>query len=594
MTRLGRVVLLVVLATVAIGGQESSTASLGGVVVSPASGTPIRRATVTLSGIGAAGVRVAVTDDQGRFAFGGLPAGRFTLTAARVGYVTTAYGTTRRWRSPGVPLVLTAGQSLTGITLKMTKGGVITGRVTDPLGRALEDVWVGIAEYRTLNGQLTLTSIPINGGGVTSSSFMAASTDDRGIYRLYGIPPGTYAVSAYRLYGDPTRSYEPTTGADIDWSRTAASPAPPPAAPPVGYVPTYFPGTADPGNATTVTLAGDEERAGIDIQIDPVRFSTISGTVTGASGESMRGMTLFAVRVSSVTGGMSGGIPPIGTSDERGEFKLSGVPPGRFVILAQSRGLGAAPPVAPAGASAPPVALFGRAETTVDGADVSGVHVQMLPGITVTGRVVLEGGAPFPPDLAKAKVRVTAPPAPFGASMVIPPVDIAANGSFSIPGVGPGSYVLSLAPSFGETWMVKATVRGSRDLMTSAFEVAPGEPVDGVAVTITDRVTEIYGRVLDAAGRPAPDYYLLAFPVDRRLWSLGKDRLRPAVRPDSTGRYRVTGLPPGDYYLAVLPDMQPGDYADLTFLEMVVPAALRLTLGDGEKKTQDVRLSGGG
>jgi hypothetical protein len=362
-------------------------------------------------------------------------------------------------------------------------------------------------------------------------------------------------------------------------------------------VPVYFPGTTDPAAATTVALAAGEERAGIDFQIDPVHFSTITGIVTGPGGEPVRGVTLFALRVGAVAGAMSSGIPPLGSSDALGVFTIRGVPPGQFSILAQPRALGAGSPAGDARAAPPTPAavLFAAIDVTVDGTDVSGVKLQLLPGVTVSGRVVIESPAlPLPADLLRAKVRISAPPAPFGASIAILPVAIAADGSFTIDGVGPGSYVLSVSLPSPDGWMVKSAVLGERDLMKGSLDVALGQPVEGVVLTMTDRVTEISGLLLDQADHPAPDFYVLAYPTDRRLWALGKDRLRPAVRPDSNGRYRVVGLQPGEYYLSALTDIQPNDYADPSFLEMLVPASMKITIAEGEKKSQDVRLVGGG
>jgi hypothetical protein len=114
--------------------------------------------------------------------------------------------------------------------------------------------------------------------------------------------------------------------------------------------------------------------------------------------------------------------------------------------------------------------------------------------------------------------------------------------------------------------------------------------VPDVTIALTDRVTTLSGTLQDAAGRPAPGYFVLAFPVDRRLWTLGADRLRPAVRASTDGRYRVTALLPGEYYVAALTEIPPNGHLDPLLLEQLVPAAIRLTIGVGEEKTQDLRL----
>jgi hypothetical protein len=231
----------------------------------------------------------------------------------------------------------------------------------------------------------------------------------------------------------------------------------------------------------------------------------------------------------------------------------------------------------------------------VDGSNVAGVNLQLLPGVTVSGRVTLENqAAALPAELLRAKIRISAPPAPMGASIAIPPVDVDKDGAFRIEGVGPGSYVLSVSLPAPDTWMVKSATLGGRDLMTAPVDVTSGEPVSGIVFTVTNRMTEISGLLLDSAGRPAPDFYVLAYPVDTRLWSLGRERLRAAVRPGSDGRYRIVGLTPGEYFLAALPEMQPNDYADPLFLEMLVPASIKISIAAGESKSQNVTLAAGG
>jgi Carboxypeptidase regulatory-like domain len=561
---------------------QAATGILGGVVSGP-DAQPMRRVVVTLTSAALPAPRVAMTDDEGRFSFDGLAEGNFNLTAARSGYLTIAYGATRGWRSPGVPIALKAGERVSNVAIRMTKGGVITGRVTDPRGRPLEDLSINVREVRSINGVLSVAGVPAN--DIVPSATRApvvTYTDDRGIYRIYGLPPGTFLVSAYQIDGDPLRTFEPTTNADLDWARATAPNAPrppveqaarePDPAPTVGYVPVYFAGTPDPSAATTITLGAGEERTGADFVVQAVRFSTISGQLTGPAGEPVSGVMLFAV-APPVDGALHAGIPPLGASDAQGRFTIRGVPPGRFTVLARSKG------------------LFGQAPVEVHGGNVSGVNVQLLPGVSVSGRVVTDNGSALPAEV-RARVGLAAPPSPVGASIALPPVDLTKDGAFRFETVAPGAYTLVVALTGAETWMIKSMAHRGRNLQAEMLDVADRQPIDEILVTLTDRVTEISGQLLDQARNPAPDFYILAFPADRRLWSLGRDRLRPGVRPDATGRYRIVGLPPGDYLLAAVSELQPDDFADPAFLEMLVPGSVKISLAEGEKKTQDVMLAG--
>jgi hypothetical protein len=563
---------------------QAATGMLGGVATGP-DAQPMRRVVVTLTSAALPAPRVAMTDDEGRFSFDGLAEGNYNVTAARPGYLTTAYGATRGWRSPGIPIALKTGERLTNVVIRLTKGGVITGRVTDSGGRPLEGLWINVREVRTINGRVTYAAVPANDVVPTASTApIVAYTDDRGIYRIYGLPPGTFLVSAYQMDGDPLRTFEPTSSADLDWARATAPTAKrplsdqsvrkPDPAPSVGYVPVYFAGTPDPSAATTITLGAGEERAGADFVVQAVRFSTISGQLTGPAGEPVSGVTLFAV-APPVDGALHGGIPPMGGSDAQGRFTIRGVPPGRFTVLARAKG------------------LFGQASVDVQGAaNPSGVNVQMLPGVAVSGRVVMADGSALPAEVLRTRIRLSSPPSPSGVSLALQPVDLAKDGTFRFEAVGPGTYSLVATLAGTDTWMIKSMAGSRRNLQSEALEVTDRQPIDDIVVTFTDRVTEISGHLLDQARKPAPDFHILVFPADRRLWSLGRDRLRPGVRPDASGRYRIVGLPPGDYLLAALSELQPDDFADPAFLEMLVPGSVKISLAEGEKKTQDVMLAG--
>ncbi|MEO6222916.1 MAG: carboxypeptidase-like regulatory domain-containing protein, partial [Vicinamibacterales bacterium] len=100
----------------------------------------------------------------------------------------------------------------------------------------------------------------------------------------------------------------------------------------------------------------------------------------------------------------------------------------------------------------------------------------------------------------------------------------------------------------------------------------------------------IDGTLTDAAGRPAPEYFVIAFPTDRASWTTTSQRIVPAAQPATDGRFRVTGLLPGEYYLAVVTEIEPDEATAARFLETLVPTALRVTLAEGETKRQDLRL----
>ncbi len=221
--------LLLFVATVA----QAPTASIAGVVVT--SGPlpqPVRGAVVSIGGT----VGDVLTDDQGLFAFVGLEAGTYALSASKPAYLKAEYGATRPGGS-GTPIKLNAGQQNTGLTVRLARGAVITGVVTDVDGQPAPNLSVSASSAER----------------GTASGAAASITDDRGIYRIFGLPPGDFTVATVpprHLDGAASR---PST-ADVDAvlaqlrARGRSGPVQPmraasaaPSAPPtVSYTSVYF------------------------------------------------------------------------------------------------------------------------------------------------------------------------------------------------------------------------------------------------------------------------------------------------------------------------------------------------------------------
>ena len=159
------------------------TGTISGAVVLEGTGTGVRRARVTLSGTELRGGRSAITDDQGRFTFTALPAGRFTMTAAKAGFVDIAYGAKRSGR-PGTPIQLSDGQKIEKAVIALPRGSVVTGVVIDETGEPSPGTRVRVMRYVIRTGERSLSSAGED------------TTDDRGMYRVYGLQPGEYMISA--------------------------------------------------------------------------------------------------------------------------------------------------------------------------------------------------------------------------------------------------------------------------------------------------------------------------------------------------------------------------------------------------------------
>jgi hypothetical protein len=244
--------------------------------------------------------------------------------------------------------------------------------------------------------------------------------------------------------------------------------------------------------------------------------------------------------------------------------------------------------------------LWASLDLTVDGQDIGDLVLSLRPGMTVSGRVLFDATT-LPPPTELNRVRVSLSPVSNNGGVSAPPAAVAkADMTFQLSGAIPGRYrVGGSAPAppansdSGPYWTMKSAMLNGKDLLDSSLEIRPDEHVQGLVVTFADRSTELSGALVDAAGKPASGYVVLVITTDRSLWPAATRRIR-LIRPTFDGKYRTTGLPPGEYAIGAITDLDPPDMGDTAFLEQVVAASLKFTLGDGEKKTQDLKLRGGG
>jgi len=620
------------------------TAIVSGVVTTDdAQGEPIRRATVLLA---AGDIRLpmtAVTDDAGRFTFTEVAGGNYTIVASKPGYVTSFYGAKKPGHGPGVAIAVLDNQRVGNIRVKMLHGAAITGVVRRQSGQPAVSVPIEVMPVQNVGGTRRTslgidTSTPFARG---TSQMGSATTDDRGVYRVFGLAPGEYVVMTQgrALESFLSNDVRLVTPAELQWAQSASSVNPasgpaPEAGQTVTYSTVYYPGTPDASTATTITLGANEERNGVDFTMTLVPTAKVTGVVFDSDGQPMSGATVqiqpkqrsnqssLELALTMFGPGGNGRTLPDGT------FTLRGVTPGDYTVSVRAQPKSATPS---RGAANPGVAelsmvmagifggggstptLWASEDVSISGRDVQGLSLRLQPGMTVTGKVVYQGSVlPPPTDLTKTRVSLTAPatgssPVDLAMSMMGGSMaTVSADGTFVVKGVVPGQYrtgvlamgsgIMSLATGgFGKSptsdWYLKSAILNGRDVADIAFDVRPNEDVSGIVMTFTDKPTEVSGSVIDQAGRAVPDFPIVIFSTDRRYWTAGSRRVQQ-VRPASDGKYKITALPAGEYYVCAVTDLEPDSLSDPTFLDQLVPGSFKITLAEGEKKVQDLKLQG--
>ncbi len=583
---------------------SSTTGSIVGTVTT-AEGRPIDRAVVTVRTDALPLGSSAITDERGAFAIHQLPAGRMTLTAVKNGFLPGTYGAMRPGRQ-GTPVTLAAGETLTA-TIVMTRGAVVTGAIRDERGQPIADVPVMVLDARVAPEAQTEAVV-----GLMTLGTGSARTDERGVYRVFDLRPGEYVIAAFpqRLgAGDaPPRS---TAEVDVllarlnrrsDVQTTAAADATAPAADPGGRsiaAPIFYPGTPVFAEASRVSLTGGNERAGLDFVVQPVPVASIDGVVTTPTGISAK-YQLSITPSSSLPLGLAFAGPRLAAPGNDSHFRYTNLIPGRYRITA--RGNPTWTNDLPRGAVFGDLAamLYAVAEVDVAGTAVTGVELRLRPGARFAGRVVLDPAASSNPGLGQLRVTVTPERRTYmvttGSTVVgdmfLEPRHAVpnANAEFEIAGLTPGRYRVESRWTGGDSrWWLRSVVVNGRDLLDTGFEATPGTDISGVVLTLTDRHTELAGTLQTSAGLPAPEYFVIVFPADETLRVANSRRIR-STRPATDGSFAFADLPPGIYLLAALTDVEPDEWQKPEFLSALVPASVKVTLAEGEKKRQDLRV----
>ena len=554
-------------------GPPQPAGRISGRVLAADNGRPVKRARVFASAVELPGGRGMLTDDSGVFDLAELPAGRYTLTVSKSGFVALSYGQ-RRPLQAGTPLQLADGQQLKGIEFQLPRGSVISGHVLDEDGDAMPGVIVRIMRYQYLQGERRLT--PAGN----------AQTDDKGQYRVWGLMPGEYYVNAIARGGGPGGGQffggggpgggpGGFGGGGGRGGRFGGPGAPAGGAgdqDQVSYAPTYYPGVPSVNEAKPVTVGLSQEVQDISFNMQLVRVSRISGIVSNPDGTPVTSGNVNLIvdsgaRASQI--GMNFG----GRIQWDGSFAIGNVAPGRYILRA--RGDDSETP------------QFASQPISVDGDDLPDVVVTLSAGATISGTIsFLPGGSPAPDY---TQFRITAPStdqSDFGSQ---PNARVDKDGTFTLSGISAGAHLIR--PSNGSrTWILKSVTLGDRDVTDTPFQVRSGENLGHVTVVFTDKQSEINGMLKTESGTPVPEYTVLAFPTDSSLWRAQSRQIMTA-RPNQTGKYRIRGLPPGDYYLATVDPSQQGEWFEPAYLDEHRTGAAHIVLTEGDVKTKDFTVS---
>ncbi len=545
-------------------------AALSGRVLTGDTGAVVKRAMVRLADQDTRNRRTVQTDDNGRYRFADLPAGRYTVTVSKAGFITLAYGQ-KHPRQPALPIQVDAGRQFRNVNIALPRGSVITGHVVDEDGEPMARALVQVLRYVYRQG---LRQIEPAG---------TDQTDDRGQYRVFDLEPGEYFVSVTQPRrrggfggggpgGRGARAGRGGRGGGGLFGAPDVVEDPEP----LGLAPTYYPGVTMLRDAIPLTLGLSQEMREVNFAAQLVPMARVGGMVFGPDGSPARGTQVLLT--SAEVMGRTPGSTLAGRVDRVGYFEVTNVPPGRYLVQARE-GRGRRD-----GAQ-----VFASQEITVNGQDISDLTMMLRHGAVIRGTLTFDGTQmPDPSDLERLRVT-TSPlnPTPFeqrgGAD-----AGVEVDGSFVLSDIGGGPRLIRMN-RLPDGLQLKAVYVEGRDVIDTPRDFAAGQTLSGVTLVLTDQITELAGMVHDHRGDAVTEFTVIAFPTDERLWQ-PQSRYIMASRPDQNAQYRMRGLPPGDYLLSVVEVVQQGEWFDPRFLDDLRRRAAHVTLRDGEHKSVNLGL----
>ena len=520
--------------------------AVSGQVSNAATGEPVRRALVSLRRIdmspGVTNIQVTntvTTDAAGRFAIAGIAPGKYRLSAERSGFITAQYGS----RGPGKAgnlLTLEPGQKSSDLAIRLTPHAVIAGHVLDEEGDPVASANVQVSRQQYMQGRKQIAQM--NG----------TSTNDLGEYRLFGLVPGRYYVSA-------------TTRPNPMLPQTEDE-----------YVTTFFPRTTDVAAAAPIDVGPGAQLRNIDITLAKMHTVTVKGRVVNevrppASGETAPRTNLnvmLSVRNAMVAGG---GFTRGASVTPQGTFEFRGVTPGSYFVVAAI--------------NAPGKSITARTAIQVGGVNLEGISLTIRGGVPVSGHLRVEGET----TQSIASVRLLLQPADLGGLMFgpMPTQQVKPDGSFQLDDVGADRYTVSLA-GLPEGFYVKSVRSANLDVLAAGLEIAGISPAP-LDVVLSPNAGQVAGTVLDSRTQKAAAMMMVVL-VPQEKERREREAFYQTATTDFSGQFTFKSVAPGEYRVYAWEEAEYGAWMDPDFMKPLESRGEAVSIQEGGRQAIQVNL----
>ena len=442
------------------------------------------------------------TDVDGKYRLSGLPMGAFRISPVSKAHAVGEGPPTRNRMSQSINVA--DGESVSDIDFQLLKGGVITGRISDPDGTPVINEQVAVSRTDAQERAVWVFNGPRN------------RTDDRGVYRIYGLAPGDYTVSVGQDAPNALTSAIYRFGSQ--------------------YLKTYYPGTTKVSDARTIGVKEGAEISNVDFVVgNPPSGFAISGRVVDAAGQPIQNIVVGYANLEKDhqgLGQMNIIMPP---TDSGGKFRAEGIQPGSYGAYTMG------------GQAQPPTLYSELSKFEVSDADVTGIEIKLRRGATIRGVAVIENNADpaLSASLQAIHLYASSEKEEFSAPSVST-AQVLSDGTFTFSGLAPGKIRVTVQ-QFPQPPVVFSLLRMEvNGVAQESIDVIDGDEITGVRLIFSHGAGSIRGRVTVEGG---------SLPQGTTFWiSLtppagGAQLARPYIEVDVRGRFFAENIPPGTYEL---------------------------------------------
>jgi hypothetical protein len=580
-------------------GEESANPSrraagtaksiITGKVVYDDTGRPVRRASLLLIDLLSAQQSPdkfsTATDNDGKFRLKNVAAGTYLVMVDAPGVLTPfAFLNPAENRPPtsadwsdarkNFDEVVVDGTNDVKLEVRAKRGAAISGKITYKDGDPAISVLISIVRKKGDGGVGRFIA------GLSPASLLAQHTDDRGMYRVAGLPPGEYFVSAAESNTN-VEDENAASGRNMDrFMRDLFTSD--------ALAVTYYGGVRSIRDATTVKLVAGEEADDINISLIEQQSFVLGGTLTARRDHRPLPRATLKLHSKEDYGGL---FPTDRTTqtDEQGGWGFKGVPDGTYLISIEPPYETSEPTTATDGAkpATPRAAKLSRKqlEVTVNGSDMTALAIELNEGARVSGSFTFEGSGKSSGYVSMGIERID--------GVIAPEEEYASidrdKGTFSFEGLMAGEFFLT-ANVYKENYYIKSMTANGRDMLREPFKLNESDEVRGVEIVLASDLATLSVRVLDKpGGKPRGSVFVTLVPNIAQRWRAQSSRIY--LRTDGSGQLKVS-IPPGDYLAFVLPPDKAPEVFNESYVKTHAASAQRVTLHPGAHQTADFILPG--